>query len=86
MTSEKYVIPGLVGASEADERHQFGLWMFLTRKDDNICPRCSACENVHCGRPTNYCPNCGAVMLNKIDAENHFFREYEEDHEEVEGL
>lgn len=58
-------IPG-IQIPEHDHKHVVSVWMY--RFDGSIFGECAACGEVHYTRPSNYCPNCGALMLNVYDA------------------
>ena len=64
------IIPGITAKSEPEQRHEWGLWTFENERV--FYPACSACGGWHIGRPTNYCPNCGALMYNQYDADKQY--------------
>lgn len=55
------IIPGFKNECNLSRSAVYGVWMLDER--DILC-RCSFCEGVFVN-PTNYCPDCGALMLNQ---------------------
>ena len=62
------IIPGVDTFIE-EKTPRYGLWMF--RDKAGLFPVCSHCGEVTCGSPTDYCAECGATMLNQIEAKRH---------------
>ena len=62
-------IPGL-GTTQTRNRVDFSLWVY----DDSKLPygRCAACCEEVFTKPSNFCPRCGATMLNVEDATAHY--------------
>jgi hypothetical protein len=58
-------IPG-IKIPEPPHKHGFALWVYPAQ--DSIYAECSACFETVLNSPTNYCPNCGALMVNTYDA------------------
>jgi len=59
------IVPGLK-IPEPEHKHAYALWLFSNEL--SIFGTCSACDTISYGAPSNYCPTCGALMLNKYDA------------------
>lgn len=62
------VIPGLA-IPEPQSKHDYAWWVFPYA--GAIFGECSACGESHYSRPSFYCPNCGATMVNVYDARKY---------------
>ena len=58
------IAPGLKRNENLRAKQHFGVWLF---NDGGLCPMCSHCDKFAMD-VTNYCPNCGAEILNTDDA------------------
>ena len=57
------IIPGFNGDVDTGSEKKVSFWVY-----DTMLPKCYGCGEYAFGFPTNYCPECGAFMLNKKDA------------------
>jgi len=66
------LIPGLNNVVEPQERHEYSLWML---RDGHVYADCIACGRTAYCEPSEYCPHCGAAMLNIVDARRDYRKE-----------
>lgn len=83
------MIPGLT-IPEPPHKHEHALW-YYPMDDYLIYAECSACGESFYGKPSYFCPNCGALMLNVYDTKAHYddilgrMKEKQEDAKENKG-
>ena len=63
-------VPGMNEVSGVSESLKVGLWVCPDKF--RFYPDCGVCGVTFYGKPTKYCPNCGAYMVNYEAAKNHF--------------
>lgn len=64
------IIPGMdCDMGKATKPLHFGLWLF---RDETIFPECTECGKGFTDAPSNYCGNCGAVMVNVVAASSYY--------------
>lgn len=60
------IVPGLNNNEKINRDDNYAVWMFDDDDGVTFCGKCSFCGKWNIG-PTNYCPNCGAYMLNQTE-------------------
>lgn len=60
------MIPGLT-IPEPPHKHNYAMWVYPS-PNLMIYADCSACGETPLIKPSYFCPNCGALMLNVHDA------------------
>jgi hypothetical protein len=55
----KLYVPGMNVEANTDDCGKFGVWMFY-----GVAPCCTNCGSKQYSRPSKFCPECGAMMLN----------------------
>lgn len=59
------MIPG-IKIHETPHKHNYAMWVYPS--PNLIYADCSACGETPLTKPSYFCPNCGALMLNVYDA------------------
>lgn len=80
------IIPGFK-IPEPPHKHNYAVWVYPS-SDYKIYPECSACCETELIKPSYFCPNCGALMLNVYDARSQYesdVSELKKEQNETEG-
>ena len=78
--ANKKIFPGMDNLmTEPQEKHQYSIWWFDA---SHVYADCIACGQTAFCEPSEYCPHCGAVMLNVIDARRVYHKDAIADEDE----
>lgn len=68
-------VPGVTFEVSNSGKINIGAWLFA---GDRFYAECSGCGESLCSKPSNYCPSCGALMINAGPSRKYYDEKVEE--------